>query len=145
VLGARTTYANWLLNLLPGAYKNSKASFNDVNGIISHRINAKNDLYVSGYLSNDRFNLNSDTVYGYSNRNASAKWKHTFNNKLNGVFTAAYDRYRYYITSEANPVNAYKLSFDINQVNFKSDFNYYLIKTHPGFWRKSPTVQTASR
>ena len=130
VLGGRTTYANWLLNLLPGAYKNSKASFNDVNGIISHRIDAKNDLYFTGYVSNDRFNLNSDTVYGYSNRNASAKWKHTFSNKLNGVFTAAYDKYKYYITSEANPVNAYKLAFDINQLNFKSDFNYYLGKKH---------------
>jgi hypothetical protein len=46
------------------------------------------------------------------------------------VFTAAYDQYKYYITSEANPVNAYKLNFDISQLNFKADFNYYLGKKH---------------
>jgi hypothetical protein len=46
------------------------------------------------------------------------------------VFTAAYDKYKYYITSEVNPVNAYKLAFDINQLNFKADFNYYLGKKH---------------
>lgn len=130
VLGGRTTYANWLLNLLPGGYKNSKAAFNDVNAIISHRINAKNDLYVTGYVSNDRFNLNSDTAYGYSNRDASLKWKHSFSNKLSGVFTAAYDKYQYHISSRQNPVNAYRLAFDINQLNFKTDFNYYINAKH---------------
>ena len=130
VLGGRTTYANWLLNLLPKSYKDSKASFQDLNAIISHRINAKNDLYFTGYYSSDRFNLNSDTAYGYRNRNASLKWKHVFNNKLRGVFTGAADAYDYHISSDANPVNAYKLSFDIAQLHFKTDFNYYLSAKH---------------
>ena len=130
VLGGRATYANWLLQLLPEAYKHSKASFGDVNLLISHHINAKNDLYFTGYYSTDRFNLNSDTTYGYSNRNISLKWKHTFSNKLSGVFIATRDQYNYSISSEANPVNAYRLAFDINQLNFKTDFVYYLNPKH---------------
>jgi hypothetical protein len=130
ILGGRTTYASWLLNLLPDEYENSKASFYDVNLIISHQVNNKNSIYFTGYISGDRFNLNSDTSYGYNNANASIKWKHIFNNKLTGIFTGGYDRYDYDIKSEKNKVNAYKLGFDINQLNLKADFTHYASAVH---------------
>jgi hypothetical protein len=130
IIGGRTTYANYLLKLLPDQYKNSKASFNDLNLNISHEINKKNTLYFTGYLSNDRFNLNSDTFYSYGNRNVSVKYKHIFNNKWNATATAGYDRYQYDISSEQNPVNAYKLAFNVNQAYFKTHFNYYLSSKH---------------
>ena len=38
IFGARGTYSNWLLKLLPEAYKNSRASFYDTNLGISHKI-----------------------------------------------------------------------------------------------------------
>ena len=130
ILGGRTTYANWLLNLLPDQYKNSKASFYDVNLNISHEFNKKNTVYLTGYLSRDRFNLNSDTVYNYGNKNISLKWKHVFNNKLNSLITGGYDRYEYNISSDRLPLNSYKLGFDINQTYFKLHFNYYLNSKH---------------
>ncbi len=130
IVGGRSTYANWLLKLLPDQYKNSQASFYDVNLNISHEFNKKNTLYVTGYLSKDRFNLNSDTLYGYSNKNISLKWKHVFNNKLNSIFTTGYDRYEYEISSKKLPPSAYTLGFDINQTYLRSHFNYYLSSQH---------------
>jgi TonB dependent receptor/CarboxypepD_reg-like domain/TonB-dependent Receptor Plug Domain len=130
ILAGRTTYANWLLNLLPEQYKLSRASFYDLNLNISHQINKNNNLYLTAYASKDNFNLNSDTLYGYGNLNLSLKWKHSFNDKLYGTFTSGYDRYNYFISSEDNPVNAYKLSFDINQSYFKAQFNYFLNPKH---------------
>jgi hypothetical protein len=130
ILGARTTYANWLLHLLPEQYNNSRASFYDINLDITHQINKKNTLYLTGYLSQDRFNLNSDTLYGYGNKNISLKWKHVFSDKLYALFTAGIDRYQYDISSNINPVNAYQLSFDINQYYFKAHFNQYLSSRH---------------
>ena len=131
ILGGRTTYSNWLLNNLPNSeYSNSRASFYDVDLHISHTINAKNNLYFTGYISNDKFNLNSDTVYKYGNKNINLKWKHNFNNKFYSVVTGGYDRYQYSVSSEQNPVNAFKLSFDINQANFRADFNYSPNNTH---------------
>ena len=146
ILGVRTTYANWLLNLLPDQYKNSKASFYDLNLNLTHEINKKNNLYFTGYLSKDNFNLNNDTVYQYGNQNLSLKWKHVFNNKWYIITAGGVDRYNYGISSEKNPVNAYKLAFDINQSYFKTYVNYYanskqtiefglntlLYKLHPG-------------
>ncbi len=130
ILAGRTTYANWLLNLLPEQYKLSRASFYDLNLNISHQINKNNNLYLTVYASKDNFNLNSDTLYGYGNLNLSVKWKHSFNDKLYGIFTTGYDRYNYFISSENNPVNAYKLAFDINQSYFKAQFNYFLNSKH---------------
>jgi hypothetical protein len=130
ILAGRTTYANWLLNLLPQQYKLSRASFYDLNLNISHQINKNNNLYLTAYASKDNFNLNSDTLYGYGNLNLSLKWKHSFNDKLYGIFTTGYDRYNYFISSENNPVNAYKLAFDINQSYFKAHFNYFLNSKH---------------
>lgn len=146
ILGVRTTYANWLLNLLPGQYKNSKASFYDLNLNLTHEINKKNNLYFTGYLSKDNFNLNNDTIYQYGNQNLSLKWKHVFNNKWYVITAGGVDRYNYGISSEKNPVNAYKLAFNINQSYFKTYVNYYanskqtiefglntlLYKLHPG-------------
>ncbi|MDE3214025.1 MAG: TonB-dependent receptor, partial [Bacteroidota bacterium] len=130
IVGARTTYANWMLNLLPSQYKNSQAGFYDVNLNINQELGKKNILYLMGYMSNDRFNLNSDTLYHYGNRNVSLKWKHIFNNRLYAFFIAGYDRYQYDISSQSNPVNAYDLNFDINQRNLKAQFNYFVNSKH---------------
>ncbi|HLX90177.1 MAG TPA: carboxypeptidase-like regulatory domain-containing protein [Puia sp.] len=130
MLGGRTTYANWLLGLLPDQYKNSKASFYDLNLMISHEINKKNNLYFTGYLSADHFNLNNDTTYGYGNKNLSLKWKHVFNSKLFSVLSGGYDGYQYSISSGQSPPEAYKFSFNINQSYFKANFNYFSSRKH---------------
>lgn len=130
IMGARSTYANWLLNLLPKEYKNSKASFQDVDLSISHFIDSSNSLYFTGYFSNDRFSLGSDTTYGYSNRNANIRWKHNFTNKLKSVFILGYDQYLYKVFSDENKVNAFKLGFSIRQLNFKTNFEYYVNSKH---------------
>ena len=131
LVGGRMSYSDWILHLLPDkSYQNSSASFYDVNLHIAHEFNAKNNLYLTAYMSNDQFKLNSDTLYKYQNKNINLKWRHNFNNKMSVVFTGGYDGYNYAISSEFNPVNAYKLTFDINQYNFKADFNYNLNGSH---------------
>jgi hypothetical protein len=130
IFGGRTTYSNWLLNLLPKEYKNSSANFYDMNLDISHQINEKNNIYLTTYISSDKFSLNSDTNYNYSNKNIALKWKHIFNNKLFGLVSGGFDRYQFGIASSGNAVNAYKLDFDINQANFKADFSYYASAKH---------------
>lgn len=130
IFGARTTYSDWLLSLLPAAYKNSSASFYDMNFDMSHQINDKNNLYLSSYISGDKFQLNSDTAYSYSNKSIVLKWKHNFNNKLYSLMSGGFDKYQYAISSNANSINAFNLGFNIKQTNFKADFTYYLSNKH---------------
>ena len=125
ILGARTTYSNWILQAIPNsAYNNSRASFYDANLHISHTIDSKNNLYLTGYISNDNFRFDKDTTYKYGNKNIIAKWKHIFNNKLYSVISAGVDDYEYNVSSRSNLVNAYKLTYNIDQSNFKADFYY---------------------
>lgn len=131
IVSARTTYSDWLLRSIHNnTYGNSTAGFTDANLLISHEINANNNIYVSAYISNDRFRLNSDTAYTYSNRNANIKWKHLFNNKISGVFTAGVDHYQFGIASTVNPVNAYKFDFNIDQIYGRADFDYAINTKH---------------
>jgi hypothetical protein len=125
IIGGRTTYSDWILKNIPNQeYHNSRASFYDVNLNITHEFNAKNSIYIMGYISHDQFRLNSDTTYKYDNKNANIKWKHIFNNKFYSVFLLGHDQYKYSVSSTLNPVNAYNLAFAIDQTNFKADFNY---------------------
>ncbi len=126
VIGGRSTYSNWILRQLDDeSLNNSTASFYDVTANVSHKINDENNVYASLYFSNDRFRLNGDTTYRYSDKNASIKWKRVINNKLHGVLTGAYSDYQYEISSEDNPAEAFKTTFGIRQLNGKADFHYY--------------------
>ena len=125
ILGARTSYSDWLLSLLPEEYKHSSASFYDINLNLNHKFDEKNTIYINTYMSHDAFRLNSDTTYSYGNKNANIKWKHNFSDKLFGVFLVGYDRYQYSVESDGNVVNGYKLNYNINQSSIKADFTYY--------------------
>jgi hypothetical protein len=108
IIGARTTYSDWILQQIPKAsYRNSTASFYDIYGKLSYQINEKNTIYAAGYYSDDEFSFNSDTVYSYSNENASFQWKHIFNNKLYGDFSGVYSGYTYDILSRKNVANGF--------------------------------------
>ncbi|WP_234735379.1 TonB-dependent receptor [Tellurirhabdus bombi] len=131
LIGARTTYSDWLLgSLRQSTFKNSSAGFSDLNVHISHDFNEKNSLYLTGYYSKDRFKLNSDTAYSYRNQSATLKYKHIFTNKFYGVLTGGFSQYDYAVSSDQNPINAYKLNFDVAQKNLKVDFNYYPTSKH---------------
>lgn len=131
LVGARSTYSDWLLKQIPNdAIKNSKASFYDLNMVLSHEIDDKNSIYATGYFSKDKFTLDSDTLYSYQNKAATLKWKHIFGNKLYGVLTGTYTGYNYRIESDEIPVNAFKLSYGINQLSAKADFNYFPVQNH---------------
>lgn len=131
LVGGRSTYSDWLLKKLPNKkYSESTAGFYDLNGHISHELNEKNTLYLNGYLSKDRFQLGSDTLYRFTNQAGSLKWKHIFQNQLYGVLTGVYSHYDYDMNSEKNPVNASELTFGINQANLQADFSYFPTSKH---------------
>ena len=131
LLAGRSTYSNWLIKALDNpAYNKSSASFYDINLHISHEINEKNSLFLTGYMSDDRFRLYGDTLYSYQNRLGSLKWKHTFNAKLYSVFTASHSKYQYAMGASGLPLNSFDLKFNINQSNFKADLTYILNPKH---------------
>ena len=130
VAGVRTTYSDWIFGVLPQEYRNSSASFQDATLHINHKLNDKNTIYANGYLSGDKFRLNSDTTYKYHNKNANINWKHIFNNRFYGVLSAGIDHYDYNVAFEGDSVSAANLGFSINQYKTNLDFSYFLSNKH---------------
>jgi hypothetical protein len=131
LVGGRSTYSDWILGRLnTEEFKNSEASFYDINAHLTYNIDDKNSIYLSGYMSKDRFKLNSDTLYHYGDKNLSLKWKHIINNKIYGVFTSGYSNYDYSISSDINPAEAFNMKFAIQQTNAKLDFSYFPNSKH---------------
>lgn len=130
VLGLRSTYSNWLFKLLPKEYEDTKGSFYDGTVHISHKINAKNQLYLNGYLSDDKFSLDQFTNYKYKNWNGNLKWKHNFNSQFYMVFMGGADHYDYNIEDSTYAPEAYRLKYKIDQYKSKLDFSYFLSNKH---------------
>ncbi len=131
VIGARSTYSDWLLKQFPNTnLHNSEASFSDMNLGLTHNFNSKNTLTLSGYLSKDRFKLNSDTSYSYNNYNGSLTWKHHFSSKLIGELSAIGSNYSYDISSDGNPLNAFSLQYRIMYLEQRADFKYFPSNDH---------------
>jgi hypothetical protein len=131
LIGVRSTYSDWLLKKVESKnIQNSSASFYDLTATLSHQVNSKNNLFISGYQSSDQFKLNSDTLYQYKNQNVSLKWKSLISSKLYATFVSSYSNYAYSISHSGNPVNAFEMRFLSNQLNAKADFNYSLNKKH---------------
>jgi hypothetical protein len=140
IVGGRSTYSNWILKQLDDpSLRKSNASFYDLTGSVTHRVNQNNTIYLSGYASRDKFNLASDTVYGFSDRNAVIKWRHNINSKFIAELTGSISDYKYDISSSANPVNAFTLGFNISQWNGKIDFSYFPNPKHTFLWGVSST------
>ena len=136
LLAGRTTYSDWILNMLPedSGYKNGKAGFYDANLLLSHQFNPKDNLYISGYYSHDRFNFLENERYEYSNANGSLQWVHLFNDNFRMKTTAGYDHYDYTTRNWLNDYNAFLMEYDINQYYMKMDFNHSQLQDHRIDW-----------
>lgn len=125
VLGARTTYSDWILRRLPrtSGYSGGTASFSDVNLGVTHKVDERNILQAFGYWSRDSFAFSGDTTFRYSNLNAALRWKHKYGER--GLMTASlgYDQYGNTIDDKVNAAGAFSLSTTVRQafarLNFK--------------------------
>ena len=124
ILGGRTTYSNWIFNLLPAnsSYAGGKASFQDVNLGLSHKVNERNSIHAYGYYSRDKFSFSNDTTFRYRNINGSLKWHSIFNDRHSMTATVGYDSYHYGIEDQFNAYTAYTLETAVDQAFAKLAF-----------------------
>ena len=134
LIGARTTYSNWLLNLLPKSsdYAGGKASFSDINASVTHKLNEANTLHAYLYWSRDGFEFSRDPAFRYANLNASVKWRSRLGSRLNLTAVAGYDRYGARLENSLghNQMSGYLVDTEINQGFAKATFRYAATDAH---------------
>ena len=128
IAGARTTYSDWLLGLIPkeSGYSNGTATFQDADIGLTHRFNNANSLHINAYLSGDRYSFSSDTTYRYSNAGVSLRLKSSFSDRHSAVFSTGVGGYDYNVRDSYNPAAAYQLKTGVKQAFFKSVFTSFI-------------------
>lgn len=97
-IGARRTYLDLLLGLLPEDPENPFPSFNfyDVNAKITQNFGDNNKVSLSGFLTRDILGLSQPGLnfeVGIGNRATSVRWLHIFRNDLFLATTVSASRY----------------------------------------------------
>ncbi|MEA5402358.1 TonB-dependent receptor plug domain-containing protein [Arcicella sp. DC2W] len=135
MVSGRASFNDFLFKLGPPRLENIKANFYDLATKVYYKINTKNTLSLSGYLSKDFFqtdllgtiaNVNaSATQYDYRTFNTSMKWFHAFNTKLNLQTVAVYTHYQpQTLLPELNSNNKVSIASGIRYHQLKSSLSY---------------------
>ncbi|MEQ8555730.1 MAG: TonB-dependent receptor [Cyclobacteriaceae bacterium] len=110
--------------------------FYDFNFKVNYKINAKNRLYISGYMGQDESSTVRDYLYEdsisfykqkitsriqWGNQTGSIRWNHVFTKKVFSSLALSYNRYDFQVTEENNYISQYQTRFDTT--NIKSQFD----------------------
>ena len=131
LVGGRGTYSGWILRSLDDdQLSRSEASFFDVVAKYNHTINENNEIKATGYFSRDAFSITSDSIFDYSNRLASFRWNHKFNEKNTGSLILTNSQYRFNIEFDGNSNTDFDLGYINNESELRLQFNYLHSKAH---------------
>ena len=132
IAGARVTYSDWLLGLLPeeSEYGGGEAGFADANLGITHHFDDKNTLRVFGYFAKDKFTFGGDTTFNYRNYNASLQFKHKSDNGGALNISAGYDHFDNLVAVYGWAHGSYDISTYIRQVFLKANRSRPLGDSH---------------
>lgn len=124
LVGGRATYSDWILKSLDDEnLKNSQASFYDLFAKYNHKINKNNSIEGTAYYSKDAYSITPDSLYKYSNRLVSLKWKHAFNEKNSSEFNVTNSEYKFSINYQAANPESFLLKYKIDETQAVLKFN----------------------
>jgi hypothetical protein len=125
IVSLRSTYSNWILNLLKTSYpamQNSRVFFYDGSMKYVTKMKTGAKLSISSYVSQDRFRVANDSVNEWQNLTLAARYDHSWRKKLYysvGLYIGQYS----YKVSEADPTTAFSLRYKVSYPSLKIDFN----------------------
>lgn len=120
VVAGRGTYAHLFLKI---AGEPNSAYFYDLNAKLNYKFNNKNNLFISGYIGNDVFDMNKSLVNNYGNILFNARWNHIFSDKIFSNMSAIYSDYNYGLKIRFAGID---WKSDIKNYNYKYDFKHYV-------------------
>jgi len=131
VFGGRASYSDWILKTIKEPeLDNSQASFYDLLLKYNHQISKKDDLETSLYFSHDKYSINSDSIYKYSNLLATVKWDHDFNVKNKSSLIITNSQYKFNIDYDSQPEKSFDYGYKINETQFVFKMKYALNEKH---------------
>jgi hypothetical protein len=132
IFGARTTYSDWLLEMIPedSDFSGGAAGFHDFFGSVNYRFNENNIVFLNAYYSHNRFSFTEFDQYTYQNANFSVRWRNILNQRLVSTYVVGHDHFSFSNEDVNDIFNAYSIDFSINQLFGRADFTYFLDNRH---------------
>lgn len=132
IISGRRTYADLFLRLLSDttdpekvALSKSTLYFYDLNLKANYRLSKKDRVFVSGYFGRDKFGFSDQFGFDWGNITGTVRWNHIFSKKLFSNSSFVFSNYNYKINFGSNN-NTFQIGSEIQDFNFKQDFDYYL-------------------
>ena len=125
LFGMRSTYSDWILRSISSeATKKSEAGFYDGMVKIEHKLSDKGKIQATGYLSNDKFSIASDSVYEYNNKLVSLIWDQALNAKNKLITSVSNSQYSFNVQNQGDSNNNFDLGFNLSETKIKLKMNY---------------------
>ncbi len=128
ILSGRATYLDLFARAI--AQQNISLGFWDLNLKANYSFGKKDRLFLSGYMGQDRFLLDGSGLT-YGNYTITARWNHTFNDKLfaNTSFFFSDYKYGYNISTGGftpdDEGESFVIDAGIRDYALKQDYSYY--------------------
>jgi hypothetical protein len=142
IVSARRTYIDLLLKPIIASAQNSSSEkvdlgyyFYDLTAKINHRFSAKDRIYLSLYMGDDKFYVENeyrnsgvnksefDSKLLWGNMITAFRWNHLFSNKLFSNITVTYSRYRFLTEIESRETyERTDYSYDPPKTSVKTDY-----------------------
>ncbi len=130
LLSGRRTYADLFLPLAKNEeIRDNRLYFYDLNLKLSHQINERNRLFLSGYAGRDIFK-NQFALMGFGNQTASLRWNHLFSPKLFFNLTLLRSEFDYELGTLEEEENSFRWTSLLRDHAFRADFTHYLSVDH---------------
>jgi hypothetical protein len=130
-LSLRTTYSDWMLNLMEDPQlRKSEAGFYDLSGVYTLNISDNTHLKAFAYMSRDHFKMGTLNEYDYGNTGAALDLHHRFNQRIGGNLALIYSRYQFRNRDTQVLSAGYEHDYNINHYELKSDFSWLSLGRH---------------
>jgi len=125
IASGRLTYMDLIMKAVqPDQFGDLALGFWDINFKLSANIGKKDRLYISGYAGRDNFIFGTFGLT-YGNYTATARWNHTFNEKLFANTMFIFSDYSYgYIIGRSG--ESFTIEAGIRDYALKQDYSFYL-------------------
>ncbi len=127
MVAARRSYADIFLALSNNPDINQNILyFYDLNLKVNSRINANNNLFLSGYFGRDVFGIENLFGFDWGNGTGTLRWNHLFSEKLFSNLSMVYSDYTYRIGTPEDDEDFFELTSRIQDYHLKYNLSYYV-------------------
>ncbi len=126
IIAGRRSYGDLFAKAFTDVLDDGAAlNFWDITMKANYNLNAKNRLFVSGYLGRDKFLFDANQGFSWGSRTTTARWNHIFNKRTFANFTFVFSDYDYSIKFGEDNVNRFDWNSKIRTLDLKPEFTFF--------------------